>query len=190
MPAGRPPNKSRTNSDVSQLDETIVGSRADDSPSTVRSPQHRDSGSSTSTVGDDDSTVRDSDSMDDEGDTTINASSPPILGFDHYDREHKPTPPSFSRSESQSYTGRARNGTRSSNPLPGLGPTALDGTIARATVDTTLAVIPAEAFRKLTRKYPKASGTIVQVVLERFSRVTFMTGASSLIIICSSPRLT
>lgn len=43
-------------------------------------------------------------------------------------------------------------------------------------MDTTLAVIPAEAFRKLTRKFPKASGTVVQVVLERFSRVTFMTG--------------
>ncbi|RSH91000.1 phosphatidylcholine and lysophosphatidylcholine phospholipase [Saitozyma podzolica] len=55
------------------------------------------------------------------------------------------------------------------------GSTALKGTIARATVDTTLAVIPAEAFRKLTRKFPKASGTVVQVVLERFSRVTFMT---------------
>lgn len=51
----------------------------------------------------------------------------------------------------------------------------MKGIIARATVDTTLAVIPAEAFRKVTRKYPKATGTIVQVVLERFSRVTFMT---------------
>lgn len=51
----------------------------------------------------------------------------------------------------------------------------MKGVIARATVDTTLAVIPAEAFRKVTRKYPKATGTIVQVVLERFSRVTFMT---------------
>lgn len=56
------------------------------------------------------------------------------------------------------------------------GSKAFKGTIARATTDTTLAVIPAEAFRKLTRKFPKASGTVVQVVLERFSRVTFMTG--------------
>lgn len=56
------------------------------------------------------------------------------------------------------------------------GPAALQGTIARATVDTTLAVIPAKAFKTLTKKYPKASGTVVQVVLERFSRVTFMTG--------------
>lgn len=36
------------------------------------------------------------------------------------------------------------------------------GTIARATVDTTLAVIPAEAFRRLTHKFPKASAHIVQ----------------------------
>ncbi|KAH7334450.1 hypothetical protein B0J17DRAFT_577634 [Rhizoctonia solani] len=47
------------------------------------------------------------------------------------------------------------------------------GTVARATVDTTLAVIPAEAFRRLTHKFPKASAHIVQVILTRFSRVTF-----------------
>ncbi|KAF6754273.1 hydrolase [Ephemerocybe angulata] len=47
------------------------------------------------------------------------------------------------------------------------------GVLARATVDTTLAVIPAEAFRRLTKKYPKATGHIVQVILTRFFRVTF-----------------
>ncbi|KAH7881128.1 patatin-domain-containing protein [Lentinula edodes] len=47
------------------------------------------------------------------------------------------------------------------------------GLVARATEDTTLAVIPAEAFRRLTKKYPKATGHIVQVILARFSRVTF-----------------
>ncbi|KAF5392468.1 hypothetical protein D9757_002292 [Collybiopsis confluens] len=47
------------------------------------------------------------------------------------------------------------------------------GLVARATEDTTLAVIPAEAFRRLTKKYPKATGHIVQVILTRFSRVTF-----------------
>jgi lysophospholipid hydrolase len=36
------------------------------------------------------------------------------------------------------------------------------GVVARATEDTTLAVIPAEAFRRLTKKYPKATGHIVQ----------------------------
>ncbi|KAL0580670.1 phosphatidylcholine and lysophosphatidylcholine phospholipase [Marasmius crinis-equi] len=45
--------------------------------------------------------------------------------------------------------------------------------VARAAEDTTLAVIPAEAFRRLTKKYPKAAGHIVQVILTRFSRVTF-----------------
>ncbi|PFH52298.1 hypothetical protein AMATHDRAFT_57351 [Amanita thiersii Skay4041] len=45
--------------------------------------------------------------------------------------------------------------------------------VARAIEDTTLAVIPAEAFRRLTKKYPKATGHVVQVILTRFSRVTF-----------------
>ena len=75
--------------------------------------------------------------------------------------------------------GTPRSHRSASKPKrPGTGTDLLRGTIARATVDTTLAVIPAEAFRKLTKKYPKASGTVVQVVLERFSRVTFMTGAA------------
>lgn len=64
------------------------------------------------------------------------------------------------------------------------------GVVGRATVDSTLAVIPAEAFRRLTKKFPKASSHIVQglsrtpvarlkihfsplVILTRFSRVTF-----------------
>lgn len=47
------------------------------------------------------------------------------------------------------------------------------GIVARATEDTTLAVIPAEAFKRLTKNFPKATGHIVQVILTRFSRVTF-----------------
>ncbi|KAG6854161.1 hypothetical protein C0991_010072 [Blastosporella zonata] len=47
------------------------------------------------------------------------------------------------------------------------------GVVARATEDSTLAVIPAEAFRRLTKDFPKATGHIVQVILTRFSRVTF-----------------
>lgn len=49
------------------------------------------------------------------------------------------------------------------------------GTIGRATVDTTLAVIPAVAFKRLTKKYPNAAAHIVQVILTRLSRVTFHT---------------
>ncbi|KAH8835604.1 hypothetical protein DL96DRAFT_70438 [Flagelloscypha sp. PMI_526] len=45
--------------------------------------------------------------------------------------------------------------------------------VARATEDSTLAVIPAEIFHRLTKKFPKASSHIVQVILTRFSRVTF-----------------
>ncbi|KAG5926385.1 phosphatidylcholine and lysophosphatidylcholine phospholipase [Claviceps africana] len=44
--------------------------------------------------------------------------------------------------------------------------------IARATVDTTIAVIPASAFRRLIRIYPKATSHIVHVILSRFQRVT------------------
>ncbi|KAK9361485.1 hypothetical protein V1504DRAFT_451696 [Lipomyces starkeyi] len=50
------------------------------------------------------------------------------------------------------------------------------GIIARASVDSTIAIIPAEAFRRLTRKYPKSAAHIVQVILARFQRVTFQTG--------------
>ena len=48
--------------------------------------------------------------------------------------------------------------------------------VGRATVDSTIAVIPAEAFKRLVRIYPKASAHIVQVILTRFQRVTFLTG--------------
>lgn len=49
------------------------------------------------------------------------------------------------------------------------------GTVARASVDTTLAVIPANAFRRLTAKFPNAAAHIVQVILTRLARVTFHT---------------
>ena len=46
-----------------------------------------------------------------------------------------------------------------------IGPTRIHhGVVARATEDTTLAVIPAEAFRRLTKNFPKATGHIVQGV--------------------------
>ncbi|KAL3426916.1 patatin-like serine [Phlyctema vagabunda] len=52
--------------------------------------------------------------------------------------------------------------------------------VARATVDTTIAIIPAAAFRRLTRVYPKATAHIVQVILTRLQRVTLATGHSYL----------
>ncbi|RIB17732.1 hypothetical protein C2G38_2131898 [Gigaspora rosea] len=48
--------------------------------------------------------------------------------------------------------------------------------IARATIDTTLAVIPVEAFHRLREKFPNSVAHIVQVILTRFQRVTFWTG--------------
>jgi len=48
--------------------------------------------------------------------------------------------------------------------------------VARATVDTTIAIIPATAFRRLTRIYPRATAHIVQVILTRLQRVTLATG--------------
>ncbi|KAJ4304953.1 phosphatidylcholine and lysophosphatidylcholine phospholipase [Kalmusia sp. IMI 367209] len=48
--------------------------------------------------------------------------------------------------------------------------------VARAKVDTTIAIIPATAFRRLTRVYPKATAHIVQVILTRLQRVTLATG--------------
>ncbi|KAI9098781.1 hypothetical protein DFS34DRAFT_580168 [Phlyctochytrium arcticum] len=60
--------------------------------------------------------------------------------------------------------------------LASIKPRSMHPNIAtRAAVDTTLAVIPAEAFQKLTEKFPKAAAHMVQVILARFQRVTFMT---------------
>jgi lysophospholipid hydrolase len=56
------------------------------------------------------------------------------------------------------------------------------GIIARATTDTTLAVIPAEAFRRLTQKFPKASAHIVQgrLLPTCLSRVAYFLHCSHL----------
>ncbi|KAK5957888.1 phosphatidylcholine and lysophosphatidylcholine phospholipase [Knufia fluminis] len=47
--------------------------------------------------------------------------------------------------------------------------------VARAMVDTTIAVIPDSAFKRLTRVYPKATAHIIQVILTRLHRVTLST---------------
>jgi lysophospholipid hydrolase len=78
------------------------------------------------------------------------------------------SPPPFARIESvspprsssaNSFASRAQSATRPASD--GVTP-ARHGTVARATEDSTLAVIPAEAFRKLTKKFPKATAHIVQ----------------------------
>lgn len=47
--------------------------------------------------------------------------------------------------------------------------------IARATADSTIAIIPADSFRRLKRKHPRSSSHIVQMILTRLYRVTFQT---------------
>ncbi|CEP21454.1 K07001 [Cyberlindnera jadinii] len=44
-----------------------------------------------------------------------------------------------------------------------------------ATSDSTVAIIPADAFKRLKRKHPRASSHIVQMILTRLYRVTFQT---------------
>ncbi|KAF5025829.1 hypothetical protein F66182_2162 [Fusarium sp. NRRL 66182] len=62
--------------------------------------------------------------------------------------------------------------TRPSMPTRATSGSAHPDIIARATVDTTIAIIPASAFRRLIKIYPKATAHIVHVILSRFQRVT------------------
>lgn len=68
----------------------------------------------------------------------------------------------------QSDSKRARSRSKPKSAHPDI--------VARATVDTTIAIIPATAFRRLTRIYPRATAHIVQVILTRLQRVTLATG--------------
>ncbi|KAI0783411.1 patatin-domain-containing protein [Abortiporus biennis] len=74
--------------------------------------------------------------------------------------------------QSTTSSNRVSSGSARRRPVE-VRPPSHYGVVARATVDSTLAVIPAEAFRRLTKKFPKATAHIVQVILTRFSRVTF-----------------
>ncbi|KAL1998658.1 hypothetical protein VTN02DRAFT_5796 [Thermoascus thermophilus] len=71
-----------------------------------------------------------------------------------------------------------RRGGRGSSPMPTK--SVHPDIVARAMVDTTIAIIPASAFRRLTRVYPRATAHIVQVILARLQRVTFATAHSYL----------
>lgn len=67
-----------------------------------------------------------------------------------------------------------------SNEKPGQPKSVHPDIVARAMVDTTIAIIPATAFHRLTRVYPKATAHIVQVILTRLQRVTLATAHSYL----------
>lgn len=77
-------------------------------------------------------------------------------------------PPNYPNLESRKLPGKKRR--KSVHP----------DIVARAMVDTTIAIIPASAFRRLTRVYPRATAQIVQVILTRLQRVTFATAHSYL----------
>lgn len=87
-------------------------------------------------------------------------SSVPPLHLDPEDMNGNMRPPPSRKSRSRS--------TKPKSAHPDI--------VARATVDTTIAIIPASAFRRLTRVYPKATAHIVQVILTRLQRVTLATG--------------
>lgn len=89
------------------------------------------------------------------------------------------TPLESPRTGMGSRAGSSRQSTRGGTPMGsargvgkggrfsgGEGRDAERGTVARATVDSTLAVIPADAFRRLTKKFPKSSAHIVQGALD------------------------
>jgi lysophospholipid hydrolase len=185
--------QSRANSDVSQLDSKDLGlsfsplemtsSDALHSAGSAESEQEHPTPvrrGRSSSIGTAEGTARqESWSPTPDGKTAASVSQPVTTSHSPFMGPSDPRAtaiPSFLKPN-----GRDHRGTpESQRTRPRIGTPQLEeamkGSIARATVDSTLAVIPAEAFRKLTRKYPKATGSIVQVVLERFSRVTFMTG--------------
>ncbi|WVQ65631.1 lysophospholipase NTE1 [Kwoniella botswanensis] len=181
-PPGENRGKTRANSDVSQLDHEVlskrVGSPENTSPTSgSHRPQHQRS----SSLGTGSSMVhQDAENAGQHPSYSMPATvSPSPAGGRsqssslHPSPQIRPQPGAF-----PSTTTSLHDSPRPLRRVPrreDTGAAALKGTISRATVDSTLAVIPASAFRKLTRKFPKASGTVVQVVLERFSRVTFMT---------------
>ncbi|WVW84836.1 lysophospholipase NTE1 [Kwoniella bestiolae CBS 10118] len=180
-PPGEPRGKSRANSDVSQLDQEVLSKRVGSPDNTIPTadsirPQRQRS-----------SSLGPTGTVQIEGEVSGQAPSyslpatvsPSPTGQRSQSSSLHPSPQM--RPQHSAFPSTTASLNDSPKPLrrtpkrEDTGAAALKGTIARATVDTTLAVIPASAFRKLTRKFPKASGTVVQVVLERFSRVTFMT---------------
>ncbi|EIW67695.1 hypothetical protein TREMEDRAFT_72160 [Tremella mesenterica DSM 1558] len=191
VPLGQGRSKTRTNSDVSHFEMGTSPPRAPSptEPSPTQNPlrrvrSHSMDSLSTAFAPETDSsvsTIQTSGSTASQPSTTsVSLHSPPAPRTRiHHSLSQPPTP---SRTRGSATTApraptqsRPTRSPEKGRPSVDTGSAALKGTIARATVDTTLAVIPAEAFRKLTHKFPKASGTVVQVVLERFSRVTFMT---------------
>ena len=105
----------------------------------------------------------------DDSDSATEAGSPPpppSAQMRHLDPiASLPTTPGYSASSAGLHSSNPFDSAASSTSRmkEGAGREQVrEGTIARATVDTTLAVIPAEAFRRLTKKFPNAAAHIVQ----------------------------
>ncbi|BGP15400.1 phosphatidylcholine and lysophosphatidylcholine phospholipase [Rhodosporidiobolus nylandii] len=120
-----------------------------------------------------------------DADASSAAPSPPLLPSDS--RSNAPTPAestsgffspplsSLPRPPLKARASSRRSARKRASASEGLGGAGREATVARAVEDTTLAVIPAEAFRRLTKKFPNAAAHIVQVILTRLQRVTFLT---------------
>ncbi|KAI9708272.1 MAG: phosphatidylcholine and lysophosphatidylcholine phospholipase [Chrysothrix sp. TS-e1954] len=89
---------------------------------------------------------------------------------------HQPVPPLSLDPEHSNFSEMPRKHTSHERTTKRRRLEAHPDIVARATVDTTIAIIPATAFKRLTRVYPKASAHIVQVILTRLQRVTLTTG--------------
>lgn len=102
---------------------------------------------------------------------SVSSSGSTVHPVDAYSTYSPPRRRSVSQGPSVSGMSSASNKTASAGharrrPLPGNPSYGSYGVVARATEDSTLAVIPAEAFRRLTKKFPKAAAHIVQGQLQ------------------------
>lgn len=95
------------------------------------------------------------------------------INVDHQDYEGGMPLTSDSRNISQLQLSQSEF-TKERPAEPSIHP--VNNAMAYAVEDSTIAIIPQSAFRRLTSKFPKATGHIIQVIMARLSRVTFQTG--------------
>lgn len=138
-----------------------------DRTSTRSSPSHRS-----------ESIVSDGSSLSSTGSTVLAHESHGTLSVDPPVQDWDPSgwsPPSVSQpttplAHSRNFDSIPGNGYFPKGPIrANVSHPVQRGTVVRAVNDTTLAVIPAEAFGRLTKKFPKASAHIVQGKLINFN---------------------
>ncbi|KAK3067349.1 phosphatidylcholine and lysophosphatidylcholine phospholipase, partial [Teratosphaeriaceae sp. CCFEE 6253] len=99
--------------------------------------------------------------------STSTMKEPPLLTLDGSDGLHINVHGSRQSSTTRPQAHRPSRHQKHSSAHPDI--------VARAAVDTTIAVIPASAFHRITKMYPKATAHIVQVIITRLQRVTLGT---------------